>query len=228
MLEYSTLAVKSNRFALPAAGVLLALACGVKPLAILPAAFWFIARPSARWVVPFIATALLLGSVLLYQDGYVGFLETLRTYTQTWEANGSFYHVVRSYNHAIWQIPGMWIEPTALARAIGAIIVCGVSIGLVRKRAHWTTALYWIVLTILLVAPVVYPWYLLWMMVVIPLLSPRWGLTGLVFAATVTFNYRLWHEPQWVLPWSWLAAEYIPVYAALVVELFVSRRRMQP
>lgn len=227
-LEYSTLPVRSYRLREISAGVLLALACGVKPLAILPAAFWFIARPSARWVVPFVITALLLGSVLLYQDGYVGFFETLRTYTQTWEANGSFFHVIRSYPSAIYEINGLYIEPWELARMLGAIIVCGVSIGLIRKRAHWTTAFYWIVLTILLVAPVVYPWYLLWLMVIIPLLNPRWGLAGLVFAATVTFNYRLWHEPEWVLPWSWLAAEYIPVYVALVVELFVSRRRIQP
>ncbi len=225
ILSYSSLPVKTNRFALPAAGVLLALACGVKPLAILPAAFWFIVRPSARWVVPFIVTALLLASVLLYQDGYIGFFETLRTYTQQWEANGSFFHIIRTQLPPIWPLGKVFIEPWEYARMLGAIIVCTLAIGLVWKRAYWTTGVYWLVLASLLVAPVVYPWYLLWLLIIIPILSPRWGLTGLIFAATVTINYRLWHTSNWVLPWSWLAMEYVPVYLAMIVEIFFMRTK---
>ena len=231
-LEYSTLSTRRFDWHTPAAGVLLALACGVKPLAIFAAAFWFIARPSKRWVGPFVLTGLLLASVFLYQDGYVGFLQTLRTYTQTWEANGSLFHVIRTQLQPVW-IHGWWMPaewffvPWDFARMVGATIVAGVAIALVRKRAHWTTAYYWLVLVSLLVAPVVYPWYLLWLLVIVPILNPRWGLTGLVFAATVTFNYRLWHETQWVMPWSFLAAEYLPVYAAMIVEVGLSMNQKQ-
>jgi hypothetical protein len=224
VLPYSTLPIRTNRFALPAAGVLLALACGVKPIAFIAAAYWLIARPTSRWVVPFIVTLLLLGSVFLYQDGYIGFLQTLRTYTQQWEANGSFFHVIRTQMKPVWTWGfQLFIEPWDFARMVGATIVAIVAIMLIRKQAHWTTALYWLVLIGLLVAPVVYPWYLLWLLAIVPILNPRWGLTGLVFAATVTFNYRLWHVEHWVLPWSYLALEYLPVYAALAIELFYPR-----
>ncbi len=223
IMNYSSLPTRRIDWPTPASGFLLALACGVKPLAIIPAAYWFIAKPSARWVVPFILTILALLSVFLYQDGYIGFLQTLRTYTQTWEANGSFFHFIRTQFNPIWTTRygiELFIEPWEYARMLGAIIVCALAIGLTWKRARWTTAFYWLVLTSLLVAPVVYPWYLLWVLVIIPILNPRWGLTGLVFAATVTFNYRLWHEPQWVLPWGWLTIEYLPVYLTLIFEVY--------
>lgn len=209
-------------------GVLLALACGVKPLAMIPVAFYFIAKPDRRWIIPFVVTLLALSSFFFYQDGYIGFLQTLKTYTQKWEANGSFFHIIRTQCPPLWPLGELFIEPWEYARMIGAIIICSLAIGLIWKRAHWTTSVYWLVLVSLLVAPVVYPWYLLWLLVIIPIISPRWGLTGLIFAATVTINYRLWHTPDWVLPWSWLAMEYVPVYLALGVEIFIMRPKPAP
>jgi len=216
----------------PLAGVFLALACGVKPIALVIAPFWFIARSSFKWVIPFCITGLLLGSMLLYQNGYIGFLATLKIYTQQWEANGSVFHLIRTFAPPVW-IHGRWIpielfiEPQQLGRMLAGVVVGAVAIGLVIGRAHWTTACYWIVLTSLLMAPVVYPWYLLWLLVIVPF-TTRYGLTAMIFSATVVLNYHLWRTPDWVMPWPWLALEYAPVYAALVYELLSIRSQPKP
>ncbi|MBC7784581.1 MAG: hypothetical protein H7144_12155 [Burkholderiales bacterium] len=203
---------------MPAAGMLLALACGVKPIAFILAAFWFIARPRLAWVGPFILTCLLLGSVLLIQDGYVGFFKTLRTYTQEWEANGSFFHLVRTQMKPRWPLGELFVQPWEAARIWGGQIMALLAISLIWRRTDWLTAFYWLVLTALLVSPIVYPWYLLWLLAIVPLVPNGRGLTGLIFAATSVLCYRLWHT-DWIMPWPIFFAEYVPVYAALIYEV---------
>ena len=53
----------------------------------------------------------------------------------------------------------------------------------------------------------------------VPLLRGWQGITGLVWSATVGVSYLLWRTSDWVLPTRWLLVEYVPVYAALLVEL---------
>jgi hypothetical protein len=73
---------------------------------------------------------------------------------------------------------------------------------------------------LLLFAPVVYPWYLLWPIAFVPLLRGPQGLAGLVWAATAGLSYSLWRDAGWI--WSvrpgWLVAEYLPVLVVLAVE----------
>jgi len=59
----------------------------------------------------------------------------------------------------------------------------------------------------------------------IPLLRQSSGWTGLVWCATVSVSYIVWHEPQWIVP-KWAAlVEYVPVYLALTIELaWIARR----
>jgi hypothetical protein len=213
-----------------ASGLCLALACGVKPLAIVLAPFWFIARPNYSWVTAFCITGLLLSTLIFYQHGYVGLLETLRLYTQTWEANASIYHVIStqfSGLHVTWTPVTLFFEPAQLGRIVAAVVGCGVALAAVIGRWHWTTAYYFIVLTSLLLAPVVYGWYLLWLLVIVPF-TPRLGLTALVFCGTIVLNYHLWRTPGWVMPWSWLAMEYVPVYGALIYEVLSIRAQQKP
>ncbi|HEX8341879.1 MAG TPA: hypothetical protein VF624_13310 [Tepidisphaeraceae bacterium] len=214
----AALARVGGGFALPAAGVLLALAVGVKPIAGIVAAFWFIARPRAAWVVPMLVTLALVMSPLLYQQGYVGFLETLRSYTRTWEANGSIYELILTQVKPVWTWGfELFIDTSELGRMVAAIGSAAVGIACVRRRATWESAYYALCLAGLLLGPIAYPWYLLWPLAVVPLL-PRGGLTLLVFSTTVGISYALWHTPDWKLP-AWMSLlEYLPVYLALLIE----------
>jgi hypothetical protein len=202
-------AQQTNRFAL--AGAMLALAVGVKPVAIL--LLPFVARSSPKRVLGsflLCATAVLLPMAIDH-----GWVESARLFSRHWEANGSLYEL---FKHVFGSRSDYAMQRSKdLARMIGPLLILLAMMVLWWKRVGAADAGYWLMLLVLLVSPVVYPWYLLWMLCFVPLTrAPGW--TGLVFAATVCVNYMLWHQAVWVLPGRLLMAEYLPVYAALGYE----------
>ena len=93
-----------------------------------------------------------------------------------------------------------------------------------KTRATFIEAGYWLFLIGLLFSPVVYPWYLLWMLCFIPLLRGGHGWTGLIWCATIGVSYAVWHQPQWRLPASLALIEYVPVFVMLAIELYFCTR----
>ena len=71
---------------------------------------------------------------------------------------------------------------------------------------------------LLICAPVVYPWYLLWILCFVPLLRGAQGLTGLVWSGTVALCYVLWRTSDWRMPPDALRWEYYPVAVMLGIE----------
>ena len=202
------------------AGFFLAAAALVKPLAILPLP-WAVResvlrRRRLRRVVIGVAAPLLVAlPILLYQSGYAGLWRTTREYVNSWVANGLIFEGL----NALFGGPG--------ARAAGGLIVVAVAVVLWRRRADPATAGYWLFLALLLVSPVVYPWYLMWPLCLAPLLrGGGWAIA--VWAATSGLCYELWPAMErtglWRMPPGWLAAEYLPVLAAVGWELWRSRR----
>lgn len=215
-----------------AAAMLLGLAAAVKPqvVVLLP----FIGRDAMRagrrwWLVPLVTVGVMLplyGAALLYQHGYAGWHATAERYAVHWEANGSVYELLklgigRGDDHRI-------VFAKALARTLPpAAIVIGM-VWLWWRRASTAEAGYWLHLVPLLLAPVVYPWYLLWMLCFVPLISSRQAIVGMVWGGTVVISYVLWHQQRWTMPLWAAAAEYLPVYAALfAVAIMAMRRRPQ-
>jgi hypothetical protein len=226
---------QQKRFA--CAGIMLALAAGAKPQAaiLLP---WLLRdvwtssadplsrrRTACRLVSAFAAILFLVYvPALAYQHGYRGFLATAREYSSRWEFNGSVYETMKAYFGQ--GDNGLAMERAkASARLLAQAAIVLTALILWRRRATMIEAGYWLYLVGLLVSPVVYPWYLLWMLSLIPLLRQSSGWTGLVWCATVGVSYIVWHEPQWIVP-KWAAlVEYVPVYLALTIELaWIARR----
>jgi hypothetical protein len=207
----------------PRAAAMLALAAAVKPFAFLLAPFVARHRPAAA-IVFVVAVGLLYLPPASYQRGYVGWRESARTYSQSWEANGSAYEVItRAFGagdegRAAERAKGM-------ARLLGACVVIATALAAWRFGASPLEAGYWLCLATLLVAPVVYPWYLLWPMCFVPLLRGRAGWTAMVWSGTVGVSYLAWHQLTWRLSNSVLAMEYGVVYATLLVELALVLRR---
>ena len=85
--------------------------------------------------------------------------------------------------------------------------------------ASAATAGYALCLVSLLVSPVVYPWYLIWVLAFVPLLHRHVAWTGLAWSATAAVSYLLWHAPQWQLSRTAMLAEYAPVYLAAAWEV---------
>lgn len=223
----------ARRRFIPAA-VWIALSIAVKPQAVLALPFlWRDAWRSGnhqgatmdRALFPLVAiglAGLLYAAAFIFQDGYAGWSQTAATYSRHWEANGSIYELLKAVigrgdDHQI-------VLAKRIARLMPPIAVLIGGILLWRRQAPAAVAVYWLMVVLLLAGPVVYPWYLLWMLWMIPLLPPRLGWTGMTWAATVVMSNMLWHQPTWNLPpWATLV-QYLPVYTVFILELRASRQ----
>jgi hypothetical protein len=205
----------------------LALAAAVKPFAFCLAPFVLrdFGGRRGRAAMAFAAMlAILYLPPLFFQNGYAGWRDSARTYSQTWEANGSIYELVtRTFGDGD---EGRARERAKqMARLLGAATLLAVGLAAWRFRAAPATAGYWLCLAALLVSPVVYPWYLLWALCFVPMLDGRAGWTALVWAGTVGVSYVVWHQPTWRMSSTALLAEYGAVYAVLAVEIALVLRR---
>ena len=206
------------------AGLFLTAAALVKPLAILPLP-WAVResvfrRRRLRRVVIGVAVPVLVAlPILLYQRGYAGLWRTTSEYLNSWVANGLIFDGL----NALLGGPG--------ARAAGAVLVAVLGVWLWRRRVDPATAGHALFLALLLVSPVVYPWYLMWPLGLVPLLK-RGGAAVAVWCATAGLTYELWpalgRTGLWQLPPGWLAAEYAPVLAVLAWEVWRSRASSPP
>jgi hypothetical protein len=223
-LALTILAARRRHFR--AAAAALALACGVKPVAALLLPFlWRQAheehsfRAGRRMLLVFAATLALAFSPLAYQHGLAGWRQTLLHFGHRWEANGFFYESFR----ALFGVgdEGRQMERAKdAARLLAFLATLSIGLFLWQSRARLAEAGYWLFLVLLLCAPVAYPWYLIWILTMIPLLRGPQGYAGLVWAATAAMSYTLWRDADWI--WSvrpnWLAAEYLPVLIAMALE----------
>jgi Glycosyltransferase family 87 len=214
------LAVNKRRFAL--SGVLLALVIGVKPIAFLLAPF-LLRDAAVRWrslvatIAAFLVTVCILALPLLYQDGLAGMLLTGRIYSQNWEANGSVYEIFKIL-FGSGDLGRAMVRAKEMSRLLSVSMVLLTGLGLWQSRANLAEVGYWFFLILLICAPVVYPWYLLWILCFVPLLRGPQGFTGLVWSGTVALCYVLWRTSDWRMPPDALRWEYYPVAAMLGIE----------
>lgn len=204
-----------------AAGGLSALAMMVKPAG---AALWLFdlakrAPGSGRSTVAALFVGAVGATLLLPELGFVGFFQTVERFSGHWEANGSVYAVVRALGPADGS-GAVWVK--RVYRWGAALFLLGAAARLVRQRAPTIDAGGWLLTLSLLIAPVVYPWYLIWPLALAPL-ATRLPVVLLTWSATVPLAYTLWRTPDWALPWSAWLAEYLPV--ALVIAYWATRRR---
>ena len=76
-----------------------------------------------------------------------------------------------------------------------------------------------------LLAPVAYPWYLIWPLCFVPLLRGQAGWTAITWAGTIGLSYAMWHQPTWRMSGTGLMLEYGMVYAVLIIEIVIVLRR---
>ena len=166
---------RRNRFG--GAAVAVALAAGVKPIAaVLAPLIALVSHRRLRFAAIFLAAAATTYvPIFAYRSGYVGPLGTATKMSQSWEANGSVYELIK-HVFGTHDPGGVAMEHAKRAARILAmvapviLVVC-----LCVKRTPVEMAAYWIWLTMALLSPVVYPWYLLWIISLVPLLLPGRG-----------------------------------------------------
>jgi hypothetical protein len=205
------------------AGILLVLLVGIKPFAII--LFPFVSPRPRTWLTCGTALALLFVPAMLYQHGYAGWFASLRQYGERWEANGSIYELFK-WAFGAGDVGRAMARAKDAARLFGIIAMLSTFSLLWHFRAGVATAGYWLNLVLWLVSPVVYPWYLVWVLVFVPVLRGRAGWTALMWCATSSVSYVLWRRSDWTLGFSTTCGEYLLVYLALIGEIgWMIRRR---
>lgn len=223
MLSY--LAYVKRRQGLSA--VAMALACGVKPMVGILIPYFIRFKPRYRFMIPFLIAAGALSLSFLWQGGYHGWTASIRRYSQSWEFNGSTYEAIK---HLFKQFDtdGYIFElGKYYARLFGVGMVLLIGLKRWRDGSDPMRAGYSILLTMLLVAPVAYPWSAAWFLALLPLARVS-TLAGLVYAGTLSLSYRVWHLPDWQIPGSLAAIEYTPVFIALTVDYAINRATRPP
>jgi alpha-1,6-mannosyltransferase len=124
-----------------------------------------------------------------------------------------------------------WLAVIVGPRAVAWIAVAAgwaVASGLRAKgTANAPEAWAWPMAVALMLAPLVHPWYLVWL---VPFLTTRWTLPLLVWSITILPVYVVWAFPQgspWAVPGWLLAIEYGAV-AATAIFIWAHFRAHQP
>ncbi|MFW5682990.1 MAG: hypothetical protein ACOC1G_08300, partial [Phycisphaeraceae bacterium] len=138
----------------------------------------------------------------LMPGGLQRMLETAQTFTQHWRFNASL--------HAV--LEGSGLGKAAVDAVSGGLLLA--ALGVIAWRVHdvWKAAGAYL-LAALLLSSTVHPWYVLWLLALIPMSRQP---AGWVLAATVTLAHAVWLTPDDPGLPLWLRViEYVPVYAAV-------------
>lgn len=139
-------------------------------------------------------------------------LEALSNFTVNWTFNGFIFNIVDSF-----------IKDNQKSRLICAIIFILSYIPVLFSKKDFINKIYYSVLLLLIFSPIVHPWYVSWLAVLLPLTAEFSGFIycGLISLTTVTIlNYQLygkWND----YPLIWFM-EYLPVLVFLIYEFFRS------
>jgi hypothetical protein len=196
-----------------AALLLLGLSMSVKPVALVLLPMLFFLEKDLRsrvrvLVLPFVPLALQFVPYLFSADPFEGL---------------AFFGTHWTFNGAVFEMLNSGIQDNQKTRLLcGLILAAGLMAAALRKRPLLPGA-YDAVFLLLLFSPVVHPWYVAWLVVLLPL-WPRWS--GILYAATVSLTaltileYQLagnWIQQSWVL-----VVEYLPI---VIVWLYEQRTR---
>ena len=199
-------------------GIALGLALNVKylwPLVLIGAVFWRIDR--WRSLVAFGGGVLLAVAFgwLGYRDGISEAFATVRMFAESWTFNDIIFEGLR-------KLPG----PRWMSMLLVLIALCALAAlcALRRPARLWADA--WLLVgAALLLSPVAYPWYFLWLLPGLALRPPLWLVVWLVSVPALHLVH--WHEVAtggWdPMAWLWPIVDLVP--AILLVRAWWRRLR---
>jgi hypothetical protein len=230
LLAAALAAAAAHRFKL--AGAAMALACGVRPHALLLLPFLWRQvheqrsfRAGRRVVLVFLATlAVVLGPALLGRHSAADPFAYLPHFGGAGEGDALIHESFK----AVFGDPAgdagdrRTQAATDAARLVGLLVVLGMGMLLWQSRASVAEAGYWLFTFGLLFAPAVGPGALMWVLVFVPLVRGPQGFSGLTWSATAAMGWAAWRagaSSSGAVPPAWLVAEYLPVFCVLAVEV---------
>ena len=194
----------------------------------------------------------LLGGYAIWLDDECNALGSLSTFAAQWQHNGSIYEIAYQMFHALsamsaYTLPvpeflKMWTTGASemldvhQRAQLQTKLFCGAGLvgGLLKMRQCeiWLGAFGALAL-LLLLSPVVHPWYLMWLVPCLPLLQVKYGHMGtsplIWWSSTICVAY--WARVQLVTTGEWQPSvslqwvEYLCLYALIFWSAFVISRR---
>jgi hypothetical protein len=142
-------------------------------------------------------------------------LGSLATFAERWESNGSSYPLIAPLIGA------------RLYRWLAAGLLIGLIWRLQQRGQQPGDVAFYYLLALFALAPVVHPWYLLWLLAPLCLRARPFdgaGLAAFMWTVTVTLAYVAHWEVtkggSWHVPTAFLLLEYIPLFAILGFSAF--------
>jgi hypothetical protein len=135
--------------------------------------------------------------------------DSILFFAENWLFNGPIFSVLQAV-----------IADNQRTRIVCAVLLVLVLALLSQGKRTWLEKSYYAILALLLLSPLVHPWYVGWLAVILPIV-PRWS--GIVFVSTVSLtgftvlhyaSTGVWNEYPLVL-----VLEYLPVLILLALEL---------
>ncbi len=202
---------------LPLAGLFLGLSIAIKPvgLVIAPILFLDVKGIKAKLeltAAAFLAFALQFLPYIFNSNPFEAFL----IYSRHWMFNGFIFNLINSLVHN-----------NQTARSICTLMMIASLVPLYFSRKSLINKIYFAVILLIVFSPVVHPWYIGWLALLIPL-NQKWSgllLTALSSLTIITVaNYQL--NGVWKDYWLVQIAEYVPAIAFLIWEMFVKKNNI--
>jgi hypothetical protein len=186
------------------------------------------------FLLPICAVALGLRAItLLLSAGIPASLCLLYGWPQIpiWESLRRFANVTRLNDLLWWLVEGtFWPNPAQKNYRYNVVLVIAVVLVTILYIRNWRRGMLWVLGTILVLSPVLHPWYCTW---ILPVATWRRAYAWHVLSVTLFTYFLFWNERLFMLPWHaepWMRAMIIvpPLVAAVLlirrrnVEAFVS------
>jgi hypothetical protein len=140
--------------------------------------------------------------------------QSLIRFTENWTFNGIIFDILDSF-----------IRDNQVTRIICGFLLVITYLPVIFSHKELITKIYLSIFLLMIFSPVVHPWYISWLLIILPFVT-RWS--GIAFAALISLtsftvlHYQLqgiWEEYTWVL-----ALEYVPVLTLFLYELYKSSK----
>ncbi|HUI30537.1 MAG TPA: glycosyltransferase 87 family protein [Candidatus Acidoferrales bacterium] len=137
--------------------------------------------------------------------------QALITFTENWTFNGVVFDLLNSF-----------LNDNQRTRAVCALLLLVLYAPIVLSRKELLTKIYLSVFLLMIFSPVVHPWYLSWLAILLPL-HPRWS--GIAFVSLISLTSFTLVTYQLTGVWKdYLAVllfEYVPVLSMFLYEIAV-------
>lgn len=182
----------------------------IKPLALIVVPVFFFEEKGALNRIKSAAIPLLLFGLCYLPYMFTGYpFQALAKFTENWTFNGVVFDILDSF-----------IRDNQRTRAICAVLLVISYLPVILSRKDVLTKIYMSIFLLFIFSPIVHPWYIGWLAVLLPLM-PRWSGAAYVALSSLTaftiLTYQLtgvWNDYTLVLIF-----EYIPVIILFIMEL---------